>query len=205
MSIKPDSLRSQLRAVLADNTNPLGETFDGLQMATGLDRAQLSRVVHCLSKTGHIWLVNRGRHSRYFDTEAKRDAAAPEVNALVDAMNKEVLAVNYQKKLDRDKARRAAKPKISRAPKPPKPPKIVKLKPLKPLKPCMPANVTVKSRVTQANFKDQKAIIPPGVKKQVCPSGVDTRFTFTPPKGWVGEVSRHWLAERMHNKQREEA
>jgi hypothetical protein len=201
MSIKPNSMRSILRAILADNTNPLGETFDGMQMATGLDRAQLSRVVHCLSKTGDIWLVNRGRHSRYFATEAQRDAAAPDVNALVDEIVKEVRAKNDERKSERDKARRAAKPKVVRSPKPPKPPKIVKLKPPKP---CMPAPVTVKSRVTQANFKDQPAIIPPGVKVQRCPSGVDMRFRFDPPKGWVGEVSRHWLAERMHNNQRTE-
>lgn len=30
----------------------------------------------------------------------------------------------------------------------------------------------------------------------MCPSGSDARFTFIPPPGWVGEITRDWLARR---------
>lgn len=36
------------------------------------------------------------------------------------------------------------------------------------------------------------AIIPETVKVTVCPSGRDQRFTFTPPPGWVGQITRDW-------------
>lgn len=29
-----------------------------------------------------------------------------------------------------------------------------------------------------------------------CPSGTDARFRFDPPPGWVGEITRDWLARR---------
>lgn len=175
MSYKPDSLRSKLRAALASVTDPLGATFVQLQELAGMAPAQLSRVVHGLSRTRHIWMVNRGRHTRYFATEAQRDAAAPAVHALVDKLIVQVRA---------------------RAPKPPKKERVAKKTD------CMPANVTIKSREPAVNFKNQKAIIPPGVKKQVCPSGMDMRYRFVPPKGWVGEITKAWLAERGHNNER---
>lgn len=36
------------------------------------------------------------------------------------------------------------------------------------------------------------AIVPKSVKVTVCPVGLDHRFTFTPPPGWVGEFTREW-------------
>jgi len=40
-------------------------------------------------------------------------------------------------------------------------------------------------------------IIPPTVKVTVCPAGVDHRFTFTPPPGWVGQITRDWREPRL--------
>ncbi len=31
----------------------------------------------------------------------------------------------------------------------------------------------------------------------ICPSGIDQRFTFTPPPGWVGEITRDWMAANL--------
>jgi hypothetical protein len=187
MSAKPDSLRSKLRAALAGITSSLGATNEELKLATGMDAVILSRVVHCLSKSKQIHMVHRGRHTRYFATQEARDAAVPEVNAMADAIKTATRAINDARKAARYYERiKARPPKPARAP---KPPKIVK--PAK-AKMCMPANVTVKARASHASFKDQSAIIPPHVKVQVCPSGKDTRFTFHPPKGWIGEISKQW-------------
>lgn len=35
------------------------------------------------------------------------------------------------------------------------------------------------------------------VQVTVCPSGSDDRFAFIPPHGWVGEITRDWLARRL--------
>jgi hypothetical protein len=42
-----------------------------------------------------------------------------------------------------------------------------------------------------------EAIVPPGVKVTICPAGLDQRFTFHPPKGWRGQITRDWM-ERKH-------
>lgn len=195
MSYKPDSLRSKLRDALAAVTDPLGATFVQLQELTGIGPAQLSRVVHSLGNTKQIWLVNRGRHTRYFATEAQRDSAAPAVHALVDKLIVQVRAVNDKKKADRYREKMAAKqPKPARAPKSPKKERVVTKKA------CMPANVTIKSREPALNFKSQKAIIPKHIKVKVCPHEVDMRYKFQPPKGWTGEVTKAWLAERNQSK-----
>lgn len=44
---------------------------------------------------------------------------------------------------------------------------------------------------------DAPAIVPPGVKVTQCPHGVDSRFTFTPPPGWRGQITKDWRERRM--------
>jgi len=41
------------------------------------------------------------------------------------------------------------------------------------------------------------AVVPPGVRVQVCPSGRDQRYTFTPPPGWRGTITRDWIERRQ--------
>lgn len=43
---------------------------------------------------------------------------------------------------------------------------------------------------------DAPAIFPPGLKVTHCPHGVDTRFTFTPPPGWRGQITADWRERR---------
>lgn len=194
MSTKPDSLRSQLRAVLAGIASPLGATNSELQDATGMDAVKLSRVVHCLSKSKQIHMVHRGRHTRYFATSEARDAAAPEVNAIADAIKTATRAVNDAKKAARyHEKMKARPPKLERPPKPLKPPKIVKPK----AKKYMPANVTVKARATQANFRDQPAIIPPHIRvQQIAGFDGDRWKTSLPVDGFHSE----WLILRRGEK-----
>jgi hypothetical protein len=40
-------------------------------------------------------------------------------------------------------------------------------------------------------------IITPATKVTVCPSGTDQRFTFSPPPGWVGQITRDWRERRL--------
>lgn len=55
--------------------------------------------------------------------------------------------------------------------------------------PVRPARQTVVRRVGVKLDKDAKATNPNGVKPTSCPSGKDHRFTFTPPPGWVGQIT----------------
>ncbi|MEY2854627.1 MAG: hypothetical protein RL030_1759 [Pseudomonadota bacterium] len=41
------------------------------------------------------------------------------------------------------------------------------------------------------------AIVPPNVKRTVAPTPQDTRFTFTTPRGWCGQITRDWLDARL--------
>jgi len=41
------------------------------------------------------------------------------------------------------------------------------------------------------------ANVPAHVRVQVIPHCVDQRFTFTPPPGWVGQITADWLARRQ--------
>lgn len=40
-------------------------------------------------------------------------------------------------------------------------------------------------------------IWPENVQVQRIPTPQDTRFTFTPPKGWKGEITRDWMDRRL--------
>lgn len=42
-----------------------------------------------------------------------------------------------------------------------------------------------------------ETIMRDGVKVTICPSGRDQRFTFVPPPGWVGEITRDWSERRL--------
>lgn len=53
---------------------------------------------------------------------------------------------------------------------------------------------------TPSAFAQQPAIVPPGLEVTRCPSGQDTRFAFTPPAGWTGQITRDWLARRLESK-----
>lgn len=41
-----------------------------------------------------------------------------------------------------------------------------------------------------------EVIVPAGVKVTICPSGQDQRFTFHPPKGWRGQITRDWMERK---------
>lgn len=47
---------------------------------------------------------------------------------------------------------------------------------------------------------DAPAIVPQGLQVTVCPSGRDTRFTFTPPPGWRGQITHDWRARRAQER-----
>lgn len=47
---------------------------------------------------------------------------------------------------------------------------------------------------------DATVIVPPGLQVTVCPHGVDNRFTFTPPKGWRGQITRDWRERRLQER-----
>jgi hypothetical protein len=36
-----------------------------------------------------------------------------------------------------------------------------------------------------------------GIKVTLCPAGKDQRYTFTPPPGWVGQITRDWRERRL--------
>lgn len=56
----------------------------------------------------------------------------------------------------------------------------------------MPAACTPKSG--KALWQPGQTVERNGVKVTPCPCGIDQRFTFTPPPGWVGEITRDWMA-----------
>lgn len=54
---------------------------------------------------------------------------------------------------------------------------------------CAPKHV-------KAPWKPGQEVVHKG-KVTLCPSGIDQRFTFTPPPGWVGEITRDWMAANL--------
>ena len=67
-------------------------------------------------------------------------------------------------------------------------PKQIAVAPLRRLTSIRDANVTM---------PQGEPIITPATKVTVCPSGTDQRFTFSPPPGWVGQITRDWREGRM--------
>jgi hypothetical protein len=65
----------------------------------------------------------------------------------------------------------------------------------KPVKHANPLELgRAKAAVPAKHFVQAPATNPRGVKVTVCPHGVDKRFSFEPPPGWVGQITQDWGA-----------
>ena len=71
----------------------------------------------------------------------------------------------------------------------PKPKKVVDLKP-------KASGITLGKVDSKKEHLKATITWPEGVKHTVAPTGYDTRFTFTPPPGWVGSFGTEWKQKR---------
>lgn len=125
---------------------------------------------------------------RYFTHSADAqafDKIAPDLVAKHRAEQKEKnLACNREYK------RRMAEQGLQNSNKP----RAKKAKTLAPKK----SGVVLGKRINLSEKLEAQAAItwPAHVQVQRIPHGVDIRFTFTPPPGWVGEITRDWMMDR---------
>lgn len=143
-----------------------------------------------LVKDGEAFKAGVHGEYRYFKDKAlaeQHDAKAKAEHAIYMA---EAKKRKNAKRAEAERKRRAAirqakgLPPYDPTPKPPKPKAPAKLRQTKDWTPQESVKATV--------------IWPENVKVHVLPTGRDTRFSFDPPPGWVGQISKDWL-DRRHS------
>ncbi len=214
---RPPNTRARILRALAACTDPLGASHAWLVENTRVKPKCLASVIYKMARAEIVYAVAGYKMSRYFLTEATRDAARPAVEAHFAAVKAEShrLATEARRARDRDRGRRAetlerrrARRAAQRAMKPPKAPKPAKVvQPKAAVHPARAANpsrvhiVIAKPRAPRKpggpKWEDLPATIPPGVRVQKLP-GCPHQSRYAPPPSFRGEWQAmgigHYLA-----------
>jgi hypothetical protein len=164
------------------------------EAATAIDRPfnVTSRYICAMLKEGYC--VKAGVHGeyRYFvDREA-----AQAWDTVAQAERAERLKAAKERRAEKDRQRERNKRAKARAEKglapyvkPEPKPKKVNLKP-------RTSGINLSKVDTRKEHLKARIEYPEGYKHTVAPTGYDTRFTFTPPPGWVGSFGTEWKQKR---------
>lgn len=141
-------------------------------------------VNHCVQR-GFIFKAGVRAHLRYFLNPEDRDAFALVAEKLHADECKAAKLAKQQRRREWYAARVAAMPKKE---------KVVKVKPAKQKKAKLLIQRAAKPQEVPAQI-----IWPEHVQVQRIPTPKDTRFTFEPPPGWRGEITRDWMDHRLQS------
>lgn len=182
-----------------------GRDIAELQEITGGKGSSIASLVGPMRAAGQLYRAGIAQHYRYFKHEADAQAfelIAPALHAEQRKAAAERKAAAFKALIEKRAEERASRPK--RASKPRE----------KAAEPAKPQRGTERRKSgivlpREANAgpiapKAVEIVWPEHVKVQVCPSGRDTRFTFEPPPGWVGQFEQDWR-NRARCKPRREA
>lgn len=186
----PNSLTNRIIQACAV---PRGLDMPAIYAATQGSRATIGVMVPQLAGQGRLYRAGRRKMYRYF-------ANAADALAYSQVFEQEFKAATAER-IKRTRQRYEEKRAKARAPVKPKTSKPAKAKSGR--KPKHGPTITVSTSKAKAKAEAQPSIAaattvtyPKNYKKTVREMPEDTRFTFTPPPGWKGELMQDWQQRR---------
>lgn len=193
-----------------------GLTVGELGKAIGESNDFCNTIAHLLCRGRRLFKAGLFKHTRYFVTEESAKAWHTQAHAERDTTQAEA----KRKKMDaRNKARRIPREKECNAPRKPRPAPAPKVKPRPKPEPKVKvkaapkpraapfkvpstdkrSHIHITNRAKQPAIKAApaaKIVWPEHVKVQVHPTP-PSRFDFTPPPGWRGQITHDWMNRRL--------